>query len=249
MRPLYDLASVFSDQIRTAELEAGRIYDPVIGIVTDNKDPTKLARVKVKIPILSDRDSTWWAPIAMLGAGKNRGWFFIPEIDDEVLIMFEHGDPDRPIVVGALWNGKDKPPDRNSDGNPRRMITSRQGSRIVFDDDTEQLIIEDGANKGRIVLDAKANKITIEALDGDVCLQAPNGDLQIVAKQIELTARDKLEIHAGSSMAWGTDASAEINGSSSVTMAGARVNLNCGNAKAPPAPTSDPQDVKDPYGS
>ncbi len=155
--PPYDLASVFAGQIHQAEAEGTRVYEPVIGIVTDNKDPSKLGRVKVKIPILSQQDSTYWCPIIMLGAGKNRGWFFIPEKDDEVLMLFEHGDMNRPLVVGALWNGKDKPPDKNPGKNPRRVIKSRQGSKITFDDENNQLIIEDGAQKGRITFDSNAN--------------------------------------------------------------------------------------------
>jgi uncharacterized protein involved in type VI secretion and phage assembly len=248
MRPLYDLASVFTDQIRTAETEGSRVYEPVIGLVTDNKDPSKLGRGKIKIPVLSEQDTTFWCPIIMLGAGKNRGWFFIPEKDDEVLVMFEHGDLNRPLVVGALWNGKDKPPDKNPGGNPRRVIKSREGSKITFDDDKEQLILEDGARKGRITFDAKANKITIEALDGDVCFQAPKDDLTIVARSIELTAKSGLEIHAGGAMAWGAGTSATIK-SVSATLSGSRVNTNGGSAKMPNAPRTSPKDVPDPYGS
>jgi uncharacterized protein involved in type VI secretion and phage assembly len=251
MRPIYDLATMFADQILTAETESGRVFEPVIGIVTDNKDPSKLGRVKVKVPILSDQDSTFWMPIVMLGAGKNRGWFFIPEPDDEVLVMFEHGDMDRPLVIGALWNGKDKPPDNNKSGkNERRVIKSRHGSRVMFDDSAEpKIVIEDGTGKGRITFDTKHNKIIIEALDGDACFQAPQGDMKIVAKSVELAAKQNLEIHAGSTMSWGTDASLSINGSSGVTMSGSTANLNCGNAQAPQAPTADPKDVDDPYGS
>jgi uncharacterized protein involved in type VI secretion and phage assembly len=248
MRPLYDLASVFTHQIRTAETESSRVYEPVIGIVTDNKDPSKLGRVKLKIPILSEQDTTYWCPIIMLGAGKNRGWFFIPEKDDEVLVMFEHGDLNRPLVVGSLWNGKDKPPAKNAGGNPLRVIKSRLGSKITFDDEKEQLIIEDGVQKGRITIDAKANKITIESLDGDVCFQTPKDDMIIVAKSIELTASQNLEIHAGDAMAWGAGGSASVK-SSSTTLSGAKVNTNCGSAQMPTAPTTSPQDVPDPYGS
>jgi uncharacterized protein involved in type VI secretion and phage assembly len=93
----------------------------------------------------------------MLGASKNRGWFFIPEVDDEVLCLFEHGELDRPLVVGALWNGKDKPPDKNPGGNPRRVIKSREGNKITFDDDKMQLIIEDGGGSCKITFDANAN--------------------------------------------------------------------------------------------
>jgi uncharacterized protein involved in type VI secretion and phage assembly len=248
MRPLYDLASVFADQIRTGETESSRVFEPVIGIVTDNKDPSKLGRVKLKIPILSDQDTTYWCPIIMLGAGKNRGWFFIPEKDDEVLVMFEHGDLNRPLVVGALWNGKDKPPDANPGGNPRRVIKSRQGSKIIFDDDKEQLIIEDGVQKGRITIDAKANKITIEALDGDVCFQSPKDDMTVVAKSIELNATTNLEIHSGDAMAWGAGGSASIK-SSGTTLSGSKVNTNCGSAQMPQAPTTSPQEIPDKYGS
>ncbi len=248
MRPIYDLQSVFADQIRTAESEAGRVYEPVIALVTDNKDPSKLGRVKVKIPILSDKDTTGWAPIIMLGAGKNRGWFFIPEIDDEVLVMFEHGDLNRPLVVGALWGGKDKAPDKNPGGNPRRVIKSRQGSKITFDDEQMKIVIEDGTGKGKITFDANANKIIIEAMQGDVCFQAPAGDIQIVAKEAEFIATASLEIHAGSAMQWGSDSNVTVK-STNVSLSGSTKNQNCGSSAMPAAPTSDPQDVPDPYGS
>ena len=248
MRPLYDLASVFADQIRTAETESSRMYEPVIGIVTDNKDPSKLGRVKLKIPILSDQDTTFWCPIVMLGAGKNRGWFFIPEKDDEVLVMFEHGDLNRPLVVGALWNGKDKPPDKNPGGNPRRVLKSRQGSKITFDDEKKQLIIEDGVGKGKITFDSQANKITIEAIDGDVCFQTPVDDMTIVAQSIEMTATTNLEIHSGDAMQWGAGGSVNVK-SAATTMSGSKHNKNCGSAQMPNAPTTSPQEVPDPYGS
>jgi uncharacterized protein involved in type VI secretion and phage assembly len=246
--PVYDLASAFAAQIHSAEAEKGKVYEAVIGIVTDNKDPSKLGRVKVKFPVLSDQDTSWWSPIVMLGAGKNRGWFFIPEKDDEVLCVFEHGDLTRPLVIGALWNGKDKPADKNDGKNERRVIKSRQGNKITFDDDKMQIIVEDGTGKGKITFDSNSNKITIEALQGDVCFQSPQGDMTIVAKSAELKATQNLEIHAGSTMSWGTDAGVKINGQN-VTISGAQANKNCGNASAPAAPTANPEDVKDPYGS
>ena len=248
MRPIYDLASVFADQIRTAEAEGSRVYEPMIGIVTDNKDPSKLGRVKVKLPVLHKDETTFWCPIIMLGAGKNRGWFFIPEPEDEVLVMFEHGDLDHPIIVGALWNGKDKPPDKNPDTNKRRLIKSRAGSKITFDDDLEQLIIEDGTGCGIITFDAKANKIIIEAKKGDVCFQAPKGEMQITAQEAELTAKQNFEMVSGKAMQLGCDAKVTLKGQD-VTWSGSKSNTNCGSAQMPQAPTPAPEDVPDPYGS
>jgi uncharacterized protein involved in type VI secretion and phage assembly len=252
MKPVYDLASVFAAQIHQGEKEADKVYEPLIAVVTDNKDPSKLGRVKVKYPVISQQDTSWWAPIIMLGAGKNRGWFFIPEVDDEVLVLFEHGDMTRPLIVGALWNGKDKPPDKNPGKNPRRLIKSRQGSKITFVDDDDgsihQLIIEDGASKGRITIDSDKNKIIIEALEGDVCFQSPKGDFKIVAKEIQMKAKEKMEFHAGTSMQWGTGTSATIKGQTT-TIVGSNVNMNCGKSQMPEAPTADPKDVPDPYGS
>lgn len=246
MRPPFDLATYFAGQIFTAEAEAGLVFEPVIGIVTDNKDPDKLGRVKVKFPTISEQDTSWWAPIIMIGAGKNRGWFFIPEKDDEVLCLFEQGDMARPLVLGALWNGKDKAPDKNPGGNPRRVIKSRAGSKITFDDDQMKLIIEDGSGKGIITFDSNGNKIIIEAKVGDVALMTPADETKIVAKSIEIKAGSNVEVHAGKAMNWGAS-NVKINGSGGVTMSGAKVNLNCGNAQAPQAPSADPQDIADPY--
>lgn len=249
MRPIYDLQTAFAAQIQNAETEANRVYEPVVAVVTDNKDPSKLGRVKVKVPILSEQDTTFWAPIVMMGAGKNRGWFFIPEPDDEVLVLFEHGDMQRPIVVGALWGGKDKPPDENKDGkNQRRVIKSREGSKVTLDDTEgkEKFVIEDGKGKAKITFDCEKEKIVFEAVEGDVCLQAPAGDIQILAKEAELTAKQNVEIHAGSKMQWGSDTTLTIK-SSSVTMSGSKANWNCGVAQMPQAPTATPKDVTDPY--
>jgi uncharacterized protein involved in type VI secretion and phage assembly len=244
---LIDLPSLFFSQIRGAEEEAGRVYEPVIGIVTDNKDPDKLSRVKVKFPTISADDNSWWAPIVSVGAGKNRGWFFIPEIDDEVLVMFEHGEISRPLVIGALWNGKDKPPDSNSDGgNKKRTFVSRGGSCVEFDEDQKKVTIKDGGGAGSIVMDAQNNKITIEAKQGDVAITCKD-DLIIVAKEVQMTATTQMEISSATAdVKGGSDANVNLKGGTMLQVQGAQVALNGGSAQAPQKPTANPQEVADP---
>ena len=95
---------------------AQRMSGVVVGVVTNTQDPAGLGRVKVKFPWLSDSEESFWARVATPMAGKGRGFYFLPEVEDEVLLAFEHGDARFPYVLGALWNGQDKPPENNDKG-------------------------------------------------------------------------------------------------------------------------------------
>ncbi|MDA0167306.1 VgrG-related protein [Solirubrobacter ginsenosidimutans] len=81
----------------------------VVGMVTNNNDPDQMGRVRVKYPSLSDTEESAWARIATPSAGNARGLLMLPQVDEEVIVGFEHGDTRRPIVVGSLFNGRDKP--------------------------------------------------------------------------------------------------------------------------------------------
>lgn len=224
------LAQLFYRQIRQTEQRSNRVYDAVVGIVVDNKDPDKLARVKIKIPSLNSDETTWWAPLVSLGAGKDRGWFFLPEIDDEVLILFEEGEMNRPMVIGALWNGKDAPPDTNAGANERRSIVSREGSKITMDDDKKEIVIEDGTGFGKITI--KEDKILIEATQNDVCVQAPAGDLNIVAKEFKGEASQNFHIQANAAAKISSDGKITIKGGSMLKIHGATTSFNSGAASA-----------------
>ncbi len=241
--PIPVLASLLGQRVRQAEDRADRMYEPVVGLVVDNKDPDRLGRVKVRYPTLPGQDTSWWAPLAALGAGENRGWFFLPEIDDEVLVVFEHGDFRRPVVLGALWNGKDLPPDKNGGGNERRVLVSRQGSRVEFDDDKGTITIEDGGKVGRIVISTE-NKITIEAMSGDLVLQAPAGELNVVATDCDIQATQGFKIVAGTTVNLGAN-SVTVQGGR-ITVSAGRLDLNPGGVPGPAATSASPEDVPDP---
>jgi phage protein D len=81
----------------------------VLGIVTNNNDPEKMGRVRVKYPALQGEHEGFWARIAVPSAGKERGLMMLPVVGEEVLVAFEHGDSTRPYVIGSLFNGKDTP--------------------------------------------------------------------------------------------------------------------------------------------
>ena len=175
----------------------------VVGVVTDNTDPEgNQGRVKVKFPWLTEDDQSWWARVASPMAGNGRGFFFLPEVDDEVLVSFEHGDPTRPYILGALWNGKDLPPKKNSEVISsskvnQRIIKTRAGHLITLDDtDGSELIsIIDKTGKNLIKIESSSNKITIQA-DGDVAITA-KGKVAVDAKQdVDVQANGNASIKA-----------------------------------------------------
>lgn len=149
----------------------GFVNGVVTGLVTNIKDEDDLGRVKVKYAWLGEIESDW-VRIATPMAGKERGFFYLPEVNDEVLIGFEHGDVHRPYILGVLWNSKDKPPEKSSqavggDGKVNwRMIKSRSGHIILLDDTNgkEKIQICDKTGKNQMVIDSAANTITIDVL-------------------------------------------------------------------------------------
>ncbi|MEA2176331.1 MAG: hypothetical protein QOD00_3923, partial [Blastocatellia bacterium] len=160
-----NLLDVFMDG---AERDARdlRIGGVVVGIVTNNQDPDEMGRVKVKFPWLSDEDESNWARVATPMAGKERGLYLLPEVEDEVLVAFENGDMRFPYVLGSLWNGKDTPPAKNDDGkNNVRVLKSRSGHviRLTDEDGKEKIEIIDKSEKNSIEIDTASNTITITA--------------------------------------------------------------------------------------
>lgn len=192
----------------------------VIGIVTNNKDDEGLSRVKVRFPWLDESSETFWARVVSPMAGPGRGIYFLPEVDDEVLVMFEHGDLRFPYVLGALWNGVDKPPVSNAKGgNDLRVIKSRSGHLIKLNDEhgKETLEIIDASGKNSIVVDTATNAITITA-EKDITLAAPKGTIKISAETIEIAA--------SKGGAFTADGAMTVKAEGDLTVKGKTVNIN-----------------------
>jgi uncharacterized protein involved in type VI secretion and phage assembly len=172
--------------------EWSKVNGLVTGLVTNNKDEKGLGRVKVKFPWLpkykdQEIDSHWARIAAPMAGQSNKGVYYIPEVDDEVLVGFEHGDMRYPYIVGALWNNKDKPPENSDqvvqDGKTNQwIIRSRSGHTIILDDSDgeEKIIIRDKTEKNEMIIDSKENTLTMN-MEKDININA-NGNIAIKAK-------------------------------------------------------------------
>jgi uncharacterized protein involved in type VI secretion and phage assembly len=211
---LFDLLAPPSDS-------SGRIFGVAIGIVTNNQDPDGQGRVRVRFPWLADTTESFWARIASPMAGNARGMYFLPEVDDEVLVAFQHGRPEAPVVVGGLWNGKDKPPADNGDGkNNMRVIKSRSGHLVRLDDTDggEKIEIIDKAGKNKIVIDSAANTVTISA-DADVAIKSANGKLSLSGASVEIKS-------SSGEIALISQAAMTVKAQADLTVKGQVVNIN-----------------------
>ena len=161
---------------------------------------------------------------------RNPSWFysdagglrayFLPEVDDEVLVAFEHGSLEHPYIMGSLWNGKDKPHENNSDGkNDNRTIKSRSGHVVRLCDSSggEKIEVIDKTGSNKIVITSSNDKITIEAR-GDIEITSQTGKVKITAIGVEITSTTDVKIQAQTSI----DASA----TGQVNISGAVVNIN-----------------------
>jgi uncharacterized protein involved in type VI secretion and phage assembly len=152
---------------------AGRMFGAAVAIVVGLDDPKRLGRVKVNYPWLQEDSASPWARLVSLMGGPDRGAVFRPELHDEVLVLFEHGDMRFPYVVGALWNGSDAmPSERGADAdNNVRLVKSRSGHLILLDD-------TDGDEK-----------ITIKDKHGNICQLDADG-VTITSSAIKLGSTD-----------------------------------------------------------
>ncbi|MCW2977291.1 MAG: Rhs element Vgr protein [Actinomycetia bacterium] len=203
----------------------------VIGLVTDMNDPKHEGRVKVKLPSISSDYSTDWVRVAYPGAGTNRGFINVPEVDDEVLVAFAGGDVRQPYIVGSLFNGKDKPKDGSaivSSGKvQRRGMMSRVGHVVELRDDDSDggVFLKATGSSGdeKLELNAGGHKITIKS-GGAVEIES-SGTVSIKATtSLSITAGTELKL-SGAQVKISGDAGVEIASSGTLTLKGTSTEL------------------------
>lgn len=161
--------------------------------VIDLDDPQRLARVKVRVlnfDGVESHDAPVWARVASAFAGNDRGAFLIPDVGDEVLVIFINGDSRYPVVVGGLWNGSATAPEQISGGrNVRKVIRSKNGVKLTLED-------QDGQERF-IVETPGAQRVTLKDGPGQITIEDSNGNsIALESSGITITAAAKVTINA-----------------------------------------------------
>lgn len=238
---MMDLHNLFGDSGGGADYHKAKMPGVMLAVVTNNKDPESLGRVKLKLPIREIEQETDWARVTTFMGGKSRGSLFVPEVGDEVLVAFLMGDPNQPYVIGSLWNKNDPAP-KGDDKNNLRKIVSRAGHEILFDDTDkdEKIVVKTkkghtlsisdkadevkladqsgahslvikGGSSGSITVKSSNTKVEITA-QGDITLTS-NKAIKVKSTQISLEAQATMAIKAGATLDLKSDGIINIKGS------------------------------------
>jgi len=212
---------MLSDQLN-GEPAIERWPGVVTALVTNTDDPKDWGRVKVKFPWMSDDAESDWARLIGPGASQEAGLIAVPEVGDEVLVVFEHGDFSRPFILGGLWNGQaDIPPEIKqaaSGEKPKiRAWRTNGGHSITLYDDSKKKIEITTTDGLKLTLDDSAKKIILE-----------NNQVKVTAEQnkIVIDGGTEVEIKSSGNLKFNASGNIDINASGQVTIKGAVINLN-----------------------
>src|SRR5690606_6366062 len=201
----------------------GRWIGVVPAIVTNNQDPDNQGRVKVKFPWLDDTKESNWARLCLLGAGNERGIWWMPEVNDEVLVTFVNGDFDYPIILGGLNNGQDKTvePQTNTVKNGkvvRRTIKTRLGHVIRFVDDDSEKYIE--------IIDSQGTQIKLDAQSKELLING-QGDVKLDSKgNVKVKATGNIDVESSANVTIKGTGNVTIQASGQLVLKGAQVAIN-----------------------
>ena len=203
-----------------------------IGVVISNEDPDNEFRVQVKMPVVDNAGDGAWARIASLDAGDQRGFFFRPEVGDEVVLGFLDDDPRQAVILGMLHSSAKAAPLTGSDDNNEKMYLSRSGMKLHFDDDKKIILIETPAGK-KVTLDEDAGELKMMDENGNKIVMSSDGILIQSDGKIEIKAQQDVKVEglnveqkASASFKAEGSASAEVSASGTLTLKGAMVQIN-----------------------
>jgi uncharacterized protein involved in type VI secretion and phage assembly len=223
-----NLYKIIQKAHETATTGDAKMYGVEVAIVTNVKDPEKQGRVKVCFPRLPGKPESDWVRVTQPAAGAGRGFYWLPEVTDEVLVAFERGEAQRPYVVGSLWNGKDLPmKGAYVDENTTRMIQTKSGHKVIFDDmnGEEKIVIADKSGKRTMTFDVKNKKFVVDAAEGDIELHAEK-KIVLDCDSLEIKTRSTGKITIGSDFDLKISGKGNIEAGSQLNIKASRVNIN-----------------------
>lgn len=184
---------------RAVDGSNGRYFGLYPAIVADIVDPSNLGRIKVRFPWLGadGDDVNAWCTLITPYADDDQGYEMLPSVGTQVVVAFEAGDPMRPYIVGACWNGQESLPESPAASNDKRLIKSRAGSLFEFDDTDGAAKVTLSMRSGhRLVLDDAAQQVQLTHANGCTVTMNAAGQVQITANStVEITA-PVLNVHA-----------------------------------------------------
>ncbi len=194
----------------------------VVGLVTNTDDPKKWGRVKLKFPTLSDNAESSWARVLGLGAADQTGLFILPQVGDEVLVIFENGEFNRPYVLGGLWNGKSSLPPEVSNAAKGdlplvRTWHSPNGHWIAMYDDQHKKIE---------IVSADGRSITIDDSSKEIVLKTRGVTITLEDQKLSVESQSDISIKASANLKLEANGNIDIKASGQVNVNGAVINLN-----------------------
>jgi Rhs element Vgr protein len=204
-----------------------------IGVVVSNEDPDGEHRVRVRMPLVSADDDGTWARVASLDAGDARGFFFRPEIGDEVVLGFLNDDPRQAVILGMLHSSAKAAPLQGSDDNHEKVFQSRSKMKLYFNDDTKVMKLETPVGN-KITLSEEDKAIKVEDQNGNKIEMTSAGIKIESSKALTLKAGTELKLESGTAFSakGGTElklegtSSAEISSTATTKVKGSLVQLN-----------------------
>ncbi|HEX6368224.1 MAG TPA: type VI secretion system tip protein VgrG [Longimicrobium sp.] len=183
-----------------------------VGVVVTNDDPDGEHRVRVRMPLVSADADGAWARVASVDAGEERGFFFRPEVGDEVVLGFVNDDPRQPVILGMLHSSAKAAHLTGSDDNHEKGYQSRSKMKLSFNDDTVVVTLETPAG----------NKITMSEEDKAIKIVDQNGNkIEMTADGIVIESAKKLELKAGTELKLESGTALSVKGGSELKMEGA----------------------------
>ncbi|MEO7997237.1 MAG: type VI secretion system tip protein VgrG [Gemmatimonadaceae bacterium] len=211
----------FAEETQVSAPRAGALLPAVnglqIGVVVGNEDPDGEHRVQVRMPLVNANDEGAWCRVAAVDAGDDRGFFFRPEIGDEVVLGFLNDDPRQAVVLGMLHSSAKPAPLTASDANDLKVYQSRAKMKLSFDDSKKTVVISTPAGNS-ITLSEDETAIKIADQNGNKIEMTADGITIESAKALTLKAGTEVNIESGTSMSAKGGTSLKLEGSASVEL-------------------------------